>query len=139
MSNKKVMDQGQIRAFLGEGTEFEGLLSFDGTVRIDGRFKGEIQTNDTLIIGESGHIEAEIKAGQCIIMGTLLGNVKTAGKVEITNTGRVTGNLNTRALVVQEGGLIEGSITMKKEAEQPKKVVNLQEASPKAAAEQRPH
>lgn len=140
MSNKKMVDQGQIRAFLGDGTEFEGLLSFDGTVRIDGRFKGEIQTNDTLIIGESGHIEAEVKAGHCIIMGNMVGNVRAAGKVEIANTGKITGNIFTPALTVQEGGVIEGNISMKKEADQPQKAVLPRDvASKPAMTDQRPH
>ncbi len=139
MSNKKMADQGQIRAFLGDGTEFEGLLSFDGTVRIDGRFKGEIQTNDTLIIGESGHVEAEVKAGQCIIMGGMVGNVRAAGKVEVSSTGKVTGNLFTPVLIVQEGASIEGNVSMKKEADQPQKVVVPRDLVSKPAADQRPH
>lgn len=121
MNGKKGTDQSHIRAFLGEGTEFEGLLSFDGTVRIDGKFRGEIHTADTLIIGESGNIEAEIKAGQVIIMGALNGNIKAAQKVEITHTGRLSGDINTPALVVHEGGVLEGNIRMKKDAELPKK------------------
>ena len=133
-------DQGQIRAFLGDGTEFEGLLSFDGTVRIDGRFKGEIQTNDTLIIGESGHVEAEVKAGHCIIMGGMVGNVRASGKVEVASTGKVIGNLFTPVLIVQEGGAIEGSISMKKEAGQSQKMVIPREVISKPApGEQRPH
>ncbi len=140
MANKKVADQGQIRAFLGDGTEFEGLLSFDGTVRIDGRFKGEIQTNDTLIIGESGHVEAEVKAGHCIIMGGMVGNIRAAGKVEIASSGKMNGNILTPVLIVQEGGLIEGNISMKKEADQPQKVAVPKEVISKPpVADQRPH
>lgn len=133
-------DQGQIRAFLGDGTEFEGLLSFDGTVRIDGRFKGEIQTNDTLIIGESGHVEAEVKAGHCVIMGSMVGNVRAARKVEIATTGKFTGNLFAPVLIVQEGGVIEGTVSMKKEADQSQKVAVPRESIVKpAVTEQRPH
>lgn len=140
MSNKKMADQGQIRAFLGDGTEFEGLLSFDGTVRIDGRFKGEIQTNDTLIIGETGHIEAEVKAGNCIIMGAMMGNVRAAVKVEVAGTGRITGNLFTPVLIVQEGGVIDGNISMKNETDQPQKTAIPREPTSKlAGADQRPH
>lgn len=139
MNGKKGADQGHIRAFLGEGTEFEGLLSFDGTVRIDGKFKGEIQTADTLIIGETGQIEAEIKAGQVIIMGALNGNVRAVSKVEITSTGRVSGDMLTPTLVVNEGGVIDGNIRMKKEAEPAKKVVNLQDVRSDAVPDIRQH
>ncbi len=133
-------DQGQIRAFLGDGTEFEGLLSFDGTVRIDGRFKGEIQTNDTLIIGESGHVEAEVKAGHCIVMGVMIGNIRATGKVEVANTGKITGNLFSPVLIVQEGGMIEGNISMKKDADQSQKIAAPRDMISKSVtADQRPH
>ena len=52
---------GEINAFLGKGTEFEGKLIFDGVVRLDGKFKGEIISNDTLVVGESAILNAEIK------------------------------------------------------------------------------
>ncbi len=129
MALKKENEQGHIRAFLGEGTEFEGLLSFDGTVRIDGKFKGEINTDDCIIIGESGHIEAEIRAGHLIVMGTFTGNVRATKKVEIVSTGKLLGNIISPALIVQEGGVIDGNIKMRGISEQQtKKVVGSQEA-----------
>ncbi|MBI5179458.1 MAG: polymer-forming cytoskeletal protein [Nitrospinae bacterium] len=138
MAFKKESAQSHIRAFLGEGTEFEGLLSFDGTVRIDGKFKGEINTDDCLIIGETGYIEAEIKAGHLIVMGTFNGNVTAAKKVEIVSTGKLMGNIISPALIVLEGGVIEGNIHMKGVADQlakKEKVVNLQEVKPAQAAQ----
>jgi len=140
MSYKKDASQGHIRAFLGEGTEFEGLLNFDGTVRVDGRFKGEVHTADCLIIGETGFVEGEIKAGHFIVMGTFSGNVRAVNKVEILSTGRITGNVFSPALVVQEGGILEGTILMKgTEEQQTGKVFNLQHARQEINTAVKPH
>jgi cytoskeletal protein CcmA (bactofilin family) len=116
---------GPIRAFLGEGTEFEGLLSFEGTVRVDGSFKGEIQTEHCLIVGETAEIHAEVKVGNLIVMGKLFGNVVASQKVEIAASGHMKGDLHTPSLIIQEGALLEGNIHMGKDIG--KKVVNLQE------------
>lgn len=128
MGFKREPSQGHIRAFLGEGTEFEGLLNFDGTVRVDGRFKGEVHTKDCIIIGETGFVEGEILVGHFIVMGAFKGNVKAANKVEVLSTGRITGNIASPALIVQEGGIIEGNIMMKGIDEQPAKILSLHEA-----------
>ncbi|MBI3793412.1 MAG: polymer-forming cytoskeletal protein [Nitrospinae bacterium] len=129
MSFKKEQSQGHIRAFLGEGTEFEGILSFDGTVRVDGRFKGEVNTTDCLIIGETGVVEGEINAGHFIVMGTFSGNIKALRKVEVLSTGKITGDVVSPALVVQEGGHLDGKIVMNGIlGQQSGKVLNLVEA-----------
>ncbi len=117
--------QGPIRAFLGSGTEFEGLLNFEGTVRIDGNFKGEIKTNDCLIIGETAFIEAEIHVGHLIVMGKISGNIISLQKVEITSSGNVKGDVMSPILIIQEGAVLEGNVRM--EAEH-KKVVSIDEA-----------
>src|ERR1041385_210204 len=65
----------QITALLDQGSSFEGLLTFEGTVRIGGRFRGEIFTQDTLVIDAGAEIEAQIEAGLVIISGTVKGNV----------------------------------------------------------------
>ncbi len=66
-------EDSQIKAYLGEDTIFNGSLNFDGTVRIDGKFEGQVTTKDTLIIGETGHLMAEISAGTVICMGYVEG------------------------------------------------------------------
>jgi cytoskeletal protein CcmA (bactofilin family) len=134
MSIKKEQSQSHIRAFLGEGTEFEGLLSFEGTVRVDGKFKGEVSTTDCLIIGETGQVEGEINAGHFIVMGSFRGNIKALRKVEVLSTGKIAGDIVSPALVVQEGGLIDGKVIMKGlEEQQAGKVLNLHEARQESA------
>ena len=61
--------ESSIKAYIGEDTVFKGVLSFEGTVRIDGKFEGQVNTNDTLIIGETGDIVADIEAGTVICKG----------------------------------------------------------------------
>jgi cytoskeletal protein CcmA (bactofilin family) len=103
---------GGLTAFIDQGSEFEGKLSFKDTVRIDGRFRGEISSENTLIVGESGEIEATIHSKVVAISGTVIGNVKADTKVVIHKTGRVEGNVETKSLVVEEGATIEGEIKM---------------------------
>ena len=101
-----------IRAFLGEGTRFEGKLFFEGTVRIDGNFQGEIHTEDTVIVGETAVIDAEIEAGEIILSGTLRGNAYTKNNMEIIAPGKMYGNIMTPCLSIQEGVIFEGSCRM---------------------------
>ena len=99
-------------AFLGENTSFEGELSFHGTVRIDGHFKGEIHSDGTLIIGERGVVEADINTNCVIISGEVHGNINTAGSTEIHPKGKVYGSIVTSSLVIHDGVIFEGSCKM---------------------------
>ena len=103
---------GGLTAFIDQGSEFEGKLSFRDTVRIDGRFQGEITSENTLIVGESGEIDAEIKSKTVSISGTVRGNIIAEQKVVLHKTARVTGNIEAPSLVVEEGAKIDGQITM---------------------------
>lgn len=104
-----------LNAFIGEGTIFKGTLSFQGTVRVDGKLDGEIFTNDTLVVGESAEIRAEIHAGAIIIGGTIHGNITAEKKIELHSGARLYGNISTPSLVIAEGVVFEGSCTMGKQ------------------------
>jgi cytoskeletal protein CcmA (bactofilin family) len=104
----KQAPQGEITTLLGRGATFEGKLTFEGTVRIDGKFKGEVFTDDTLVIGEGAHVEAECDVGEVIIQGTVVGNIKAKRSIEIHAPGRVKGDLHTPQLVVDKGVIFEG-------------------------------
>jgi cytoskeletal protein CcmA (bactofilin family) len=99
---------GEITTLLGRGATFEGKLTFDGTVRIDGRFKGEVFSEDTLVIGEGAIVEAEIEIGEVIIQGTVVGNIKATRSIEIHAPGRVKGDLTTPTLQIDKGVVFEG-------------------------------
>jgi cytoskeletal protein CcmA (bactofilin family) len=106
----------EINAFLGKNTEFEGRLSFDGAVRIDGHFKGEISSEGTLIVGETAVIESEVRVSHIIISGEMRGNILASKKIEIHAPGKVFGNICAPAVVMDEGVVFEGTCTMQKEA-----------------------
>jgi cytoskeletal protein CcmA (bactofilin family) len=99
---------GEITTLLGRGATFEGKLTFEGTVRIDGRFKGEVFTDDTLVIGEGAIVEAQIDVGEVIIQGTVIGNVTAKRSIEIHAPGRVKGDLHTPTLQIDKGVIFEG-------------------------------
>ena len=103
-----------LTAFIDQGSEFEGKLSFKDTVRIDGRFRGEITSENTLIVGESGEVEATIKSKTVSVSGAVVGDVKASQKVVVHKTGRIEGNIETGTLVVEEGAIIEGQVKMGK-------------------------
>jgi cytoskeletal protein CcmA (bactofilin family) len=98
--------------FIGENTSFEGKLSFHGTLRIDGRFKGEIFSDGTLIIGERGIVEADINTDCAVISGEVHGNIRTASSTEIHPKGKVYGSIVTSSLVIHEGVIFEGNCIM---------------------------
>ena len=108
VATAKQTAQGEITTLLGRGAAFEGKLTFDGTVRIDGRFKGEVFSDDVLVIGEGAHVEAEIDIGEVIIQGTVVGNVKAKRSIEIHAPGRVKGDLTTPSLQIDKGMIFEG-------------------------------
>ena len=102
----------EIKAYMGEDTVFNGLLNYSGTVRIDGKFEGQVITEDTLIIGKTGHLMAEISAGTIICMGYVEGNLMASQKIEIHSTSKVVGNIKSPALNIELGGVFDGTCDM---------------------------
>lgn len=121
-------EQAEITAFLGKGTEFKGVLSFEGTIRVDGKVEGEILSKDTLIAGDSAYIQGEITVGTLISSGKIVGNIAASQTVHILAPGILEGNVKTPKLIIEEGVVFDGKCEMageKKAADQ--KVVPLQE------------
>jgi cytoskeletal protein CcmA (bactofilin family) len=111
----------EVNAFMGPETSFEGKLNYTGAVRLDGRFKGEIRSDDTLIIGETGRIEGEIHVGSVIIQGEIVGNVYAKEKVQLHHPGRVIGDMIAPTVVMDEGAVFEGNCKMKEKKKEDKK------------------
>ncbi len=103
---------GEVHTLLGKGSEFDGKLTFEGQVRIDGRFNGQINTKDTLVVGEGAKVTAEISAGTVIVNGTIEGNVRASQTVELHQPGRVKGSIETPALSIDRGVIFEGTCKM---------------------------
>ncbi len=103
----------EITALLGRGTKFEGKLSFEGCVRIDGAFFGEIRSDDTLIIGDGADIHAEIDVATVIVRGgELHGNIRAKTAIELYAPGRVVGNLHSPQISIERGVSFQGQCRM---------------------------
>jgi len=101
-----------ITTVLGKGSEFEGKLQFEGTLRIEGVFSGEIHSDSVLVVGEGAKVSAEIDIGTIIINGEVRGNVRAKNGVEIRQPGRLLGNMQSPSLIIEQGVVFEGSCKM---------------------------
>ncbi len=92
----------------------EGRYSFRGTVMLNGKFKGEISSEDTLIIGERAVLEADVRAGRLVVNGEVTGNLRAMERIELKPTARVYGDVEAPVVVLEEGVLFEGHCRMSK-------------------------
>src|SRR6476469_9853640 len=132
--------QGEINTLLGRGSEFEGKLTFEGTVRIDGKLTGEIFSDDVLVIGEGAQVSAEIDVGVIIVEGNVTGNIRAKRAVELHAPARMRGNIETPSLFIDKGVTFEGFSKMENIHPQststnvPKTLQGLAEAAAKGTA-----
>jgi cytoskeletal protein CcmA (bactofilin family) len=103
---------GELNGFLDRGSSFKGELEFEDTMRIDGRFNGKIISKNELIVGESATIEGDILVGRVAISGTVIGKIVAAQKVEIHRNGKVYSDIDTPALIIEEGAIFQGNCVM---------------------------
>ena len=109
MNSKK---GGELNGFLDHGSSFKGELEFEDTMRIDGRFNGKIMSKNELIVGESAHIEGDIHVGRIAISGTVVGKIVADTRVEIHRNGKVYSDIDTPALIIEEGAVFQGNCVM---------------------------
>lgn len=103
--------------WIGRGIEVKGDITFTDRLQVDGKSTGKLTSdNGTLIIGESGQLEAQVDVGVCVVHGELRGNLVAKSKLEIRKTGRVHGDVATPVLLVEEGAVFNGAIRMTQEA-----------------------
>jgi len=103
---------GELNGFLDRGSSFKGELEFEDTMRIDGKFNGRITSKNELIVGESAHIEGDIHVGRVAISGTVVGKIVADQRVEIHRNGKVYSDIDTPALIIEEGALFQGNCSM---------------------------
>ena len=101
-----------LNGFMDEGTEFLGELRFRNVLRIDGRLKGKVVSDNTLIVGETGHVDADIDCGVVSIRGTVLGRVHGRKRIELLAGSRVQATLVSPKLVIEDGAYFEGECEM---------------------------
>jgi cytoskeletal protein CcmA (bactofilin family) len=102
----------EVTGFIDQGVFFEGHLEFSGMLRVDGSIKGTIKTDNHLVIGENGILEAEIHAGIVSISGKVTGVIHAKEKVQIYPKGRVSGEIYTPALEIETGAIFDGKTYM---------------------------
>lgn len=103
------------RAYLDSGSKISGKLLFEGATRIDGQVDGEITAKESLVIGESAVVTAQIKANAIIVAGKVSGDITATQRLEIRPSARVIGNLTSPVLIVHEGAMFEGHCSMQPE------------------------
>ncbi|HSB61103.1 MAG TPA: polymer-forming cytoskeletal protein [Vicinamibacteria bacterium] len=101
-----------LNGFMDEGTEFLGELRFRDTLRIDGRLKGKIVSDNTLIVGESGQVDADIDCGVVSIRGTVRGRVHGRQRIELLAGSKVQATLISPKLVIEDGAFFQGDCQM---------------------------
>lgn len=105
----------EVVAFLGKGTDFRGVLHFEGTIRVDGRLEGEVFTKDTLIVGDTAEITGNLNVGNLITSGKITGNIVATKRAHFVAPGVLNGDVTTPALHVDEGFRFNGRCDMKRE------------------------
>jgi cytoskeletal protein CcmA (bactofilin family) len=108
----KIKGAEDLNGFLDEGTEFSGEMRFRDVLRIDGRAKGRIVSDNTLIIGETGHVDAEIDCGVVSIRGSVSGQVRGRERIELLSGCRVQASLVAPKLLIEDGAFFEGDCQM---------------------------
>jgi cytoskeletal protein CcmA (bactofilin family) len=103
---------GELNGFLDRGSSFKGELEFEDTMRIDGKFNGRIVSKNELIVGESAIIEGDVLVGRIAISGTVIGKIVASQRVEIHRNGKVYSDIDTPALVIEEGAIFQGNCVM---------------------------
>ncbi|GBG56757.1 hypothetical protein SPFL3102_02517 [Sporomusaceae bacterium FL31] len=99
---------GEIETIIGKDTQLKGSVKAQGTIRIDGEFEGDIDSEQDIIIGESGHVTAKINARNVLISGVLQGNVNATGRLELMSSGKLYGDIKANALIIGEGAVFKG-------------------------------
>lgn len=99
-------------SFVGRGAYFEGKLAFSGNVRVDGHLRGEIRGDGTLVIGETGVVEATVLVRSLIVQGAATGQISAKERIEVGAQGRLEGSVAAPRLAVAEGALLTARVEM---------------------------
>ena len=105
--------EGTINSIIGEGSVFQGKFFVHGSFQVDGKFEGEIRTEEHLFVGETGKVKTEVlRAKKITIAGVVLGDVEALEEVRLLSTGRVLGNVTSPQLTMEPGVVVKGSVNI---------------------------
>lgn len=102
----------QTNSVIGEGSIFEGKFYIAGSLRIDGKFEGDIRTEEALVVGETGKVKTNIQAKEVLLSGTLIGDIEAKDEVRLSETGRMLGDINSPVLHLSKGVVVQGNINI---------------------------
>lgn len=105
----------ELNAFLGKGVHFTGTLTYQGTIRIDGAFDGEIRTDGVVLIGEEAKLKANVTAGTIVSKGRITGDIRAKEKFMLQAPSVIVGEVTTPALSIEEGARIDGNLKMEQD------------------------
>ena len=106
------VQEGRLNSILGKGCKFKGTIEVEGTLRIDSEFEGVVNCPDTLVVGKTGVVKAEINVKNAVIGGKVIGNISATNKIELQSGSHIEGDIKTHRLVIDEGVFFEGSCKM---------------------------
>ena len=106
-----------IDTLLGPGTHFKGVLTFEGSVRIDGKFDGEIASGGMLIVGEGATVKANVRVHRAVVAGQVHGDIEATESCEVQPTGRIFGDISTPELQLARGVTLEGKCVINRRAD----------------------
>ena len=131
---KNLEKPGELNTILGKGAYFEGVISVEHSLRVDGRIKGDVKTSDTLVVGKEGEIEGNLKAKNLVVGGKLSGIVDIDGKTVLESRSEFHGEMKTRKLVIDEGATFDGKCSMlgeeKRNSDTVKKTEDIKKIEP---------
>ena len=116
---KKNFSETKVVTIIGPGTEITGEIKCKGTIRVEGNVSGRILSDDTIVIHETGHVKADLLAGQVIVGGTVEGNILAQDRIEVTTKARLVGDITAPRVSIADGVLFEGRCTMKAPGQAP--------------------
>jgi cytoskeletal protein CcmA (bactofilin family) len=125
-SQEKPATTDGVNAYVGRNTTFEGKIRFEGIFRIDGTYDGEVLSGDSLVVGETAEVNAQINVNTLTVHGHVNGNITAKNRILIHSPGKVLGDIQTPVLVISEGAIFQGNCQMgKREDKRDEKVSHL--------------
>jgi cytoskeletal protein CcmA (bactofilin family) len=115
---KEGATDGRLNCIVGEESTFRGDMNVKGSARIDGEFEGRIVATESLLIGKTGVVKADVEVKDLMVAGAIVGNLKATERVELHTGARVDGDIETRSLVVDEGVVFNGKCLMHEEPQE---------------------
>lgn len=108
---------GDLNGFVDSGTSFRGELEFETTFRVEGKVEGTVISSGTLVIGEGGEVDGDVRVGQLFVSGIVRGSVKASRRIQLCAQGKAFAELETPSLVIEDGAIFDGRCSMTGEAE----------------------